>query len=92
MELAFLGDATTVTGSQFLLDTRRARVLIDCGMFEGSPNETVRNRHRASATKRWRSCHRPLGQCRREEHLVAALLADVELRADAGEVYAERVR
>jgi len=44
MELAFLGGATTVTGSQFLLDTGRARVLIDCGMFQGSPNETVRNR------------------------------------------------
>src|ERR671936_82997 len=44
MELAFLGGATTVTGSQFLLDTGRARVLVDCGMFQGSPNETVRNR------------------------------------------------
>src|SRR5207244_11595212 len=44
MELAFLGGATTVTGSQFLLDTGEARVLIDCGMFQGSPNETVRNR------------------------------------------------
>jgi metallo-beta-lactamase family protein len=44
MDLAFLGGATTVTGSQFLLDTGRARVLVDCGMFQGSPNETVRNR------------------------------------------------
>src|SRR6266566_6263031 len=44
MELAFLGGATTVTGSQYLLDTGDARVLIDCGMFQGSPNETVRNR------------------------------------------------
>src|SRR2546425_3617620 len=44
MELAFLGGATTVTGSQFLLDTSDARVLVDCGMFQGSPNETVRNR------------------------------------------------
>jgi metallo-beta-lactamase family protein len=43
LELAFLGGATTVTGSQFLLDTGTARVLIDCGMFQGSPNETVRN-------------------------------------------------
>ena len=31
-------------GSQFLLDTGRAKVLIDCGMFQGSPNEAVRNR------------------------------------------------
>lgn len=44
MELAFLGAATTVTGSQFLLTTSRAKVLIDCGMFQGSPHETIRNR------------------------------------------------
>src|SRR5213594_641016 len=44
MQLSFLGGATTVTGSQYLLDTSDARVLIDCGMFQGSPNETVRNR------------------------------------------------
>jgi Cft2 family RNA processing exonuclease len=44
MEIHFLGGATTVTGSQFLLVTERARVLIDCGMFQGSPNEAVRNR------------------------------------------------
>lgn len=44
MEIRFLGGATTVTGSQFLLTTDRARVLIDCGMFQGSPNEAVRNR------------------------------------------------
>ena len=44
MQLSFLGGATTVTGSQFLLDTGEARVLIDCGMFQGSPNEVARNR------------------------------------------------
>jgi metallo-beta-lactamase family protein len=44
MDLQFLGGATTVTGSRFLLTTSRAKVLIDCGMFQGSPNETVRNR------------------------------------------------
>jgi metallo-beta-lactamase family protein len=44
MYLHFLGGATTVTGSQFLLDTGRAKVLIDCGMFQGSPNEAIRNR------------------------------------------------
>ena len=44
IELQFLGAATTVTGSQFLLTTDRARILIDCGMFQGSPNEAVRNR------------------------------------------------
>ena len=44
MHIQFLGGATTVTGSQFLLETEQARVLIDCGMFQGSPNESVRNR------------------------------------------------
>jgi metallo-beta-lactamase family protein len=44
MEIHFLGGATTVTGSQFLLVTDRARVLVDCGLFQGSPNEAVRNR------------------------------------------------
>ena len=44
VEIQFLGGATTVTGSQYLLITERARVLIDCGMFQGSPNESVRNR------------------------------------------------
>jgi metallo-beta-lactamase family protein len=44
MQIHFLGGATTVTGSQHLLVTERARVLIDCGMFQGSPNESIRNR------------------------------------------------
>ena len=44
MKLQFLGAATTVTGSQFLLTTERARIVVDCGMFQGSPNEAARNR------------------------------------------------
>jgi len=44
MKLQFLGAATTVTGSQFLLTTDQAKILIDCGMFQGSPNESIRNR------------------------------------------------
>lgn len=44
MDLHFLGAATTVTGSRFLLTTDRARILIDCGMFQGNPNESIRNR------------------------------------------------
>jgi len=44
LQLSFLGGASTVTGSKFLLTTARANILIDCGMFQGSPNETVRNR------------------------------------------------
>jgi Cft2 family RNA processing exonuclease len=44
MDIHFLGGATTVTGSQHLLTTERARVLIDCGMFQGGPDESIRNR------------------------------------------------
>ncbi|OGN87625.1 MAG: hypothetical protein A2X23_01120 [Chloroflexi bacterium GWC2_73_18] len=44
MRLSFLGAVGGVTGSQFLLETSRARVLVDCGMFQGSPSELVHNR------------------------------------------------
>ncbi len=44
MHLHFLGAAATVTGSRFHLTTERASILIDCGMFQGSPDERIRNR------------------------------------------------
>jgi metallo-beta-lactamase family protein len=44
MHLHFLGAAATVTGSRFHLTTERASILIDCGMFQGAPNESIRNR------------------------------------------------
>ena len=44
MKLQFVGAATTVTGSQFLLTTDRARVLVECGMFQGLPSDVERNR------------------------------------------------
>jgi Cft2 family RNA processing exonuclease len=43
MEIHFLGAANTVTGSQFLLVTEQATVLVDGGMFQGGPHEVVRN-------------------------------------------------
>jgi metallo-beta-lactamase family protein len=33
--LRFLGATGTVTGSRFLIDTPHARVLVDCGLFQG---------------------------------------------------------
>jgi metallo-beta-lactamase family protein len=44
IEIEFLGAARGVTGSQFLVTARNRRVLIDCGMFQGSPDEIARNR------------------------------------------------
>lgn len=41
--LHFLGATATVTGSQYLLETDRAKVVIDCGLFQGTPDIRVRN-------------------------------------------------
>jgi metallo-beta-lactamase family protein len=44
MKLRFLGAAETVTGSRFLLDCDEARILIDCGLFQGLKKLRERNR------------------------------------------------
>ena len=41
--LTFLGGAGTVTGSKFLADTGRARVLLECGLFQGARDLRRRN-------------------------------------------------
>jgi len=41
--IQFLGAAGCVTGSQFLVAAGDHRVLVDCGMFQGSPEEVERN-------------------------------------------------
>lgn len=33
MRITFLGGTETVTGSKFLLETERTKVLIDCGLY-----------------------------------------------------------
>ncbi|KWW38455.1 metallo-beta-lactamase family protein [Cupriavidus metallidurans] len=43
MHIQFLGATDTVTGSRFLLDTGEARVLIDCGLFQGYKALRLRN-------------------------------------------------
>lgn len=41
--LRFLGGTGTVTGSRFLVDTPHARVLVDCGLFQGLKALRLRN-------------------------------------------------
>ena len=42
-ELTFLGAARTVTGSKYLLEHDGARVLVDCGLFQGLKELRLRN-------------------------------------------------
>ncbi|PYC87329.1 MBL fold metallo-hydrolase [Streptomyces tateyamensis] len=42
--LTFLGGVGTVTGSKFLVETEHARVLLDCGLFQGAAELRRRNR------------------------------------------------
>jgi len=41
--LRFLGAAGTVTGSRYLVDTGKARVLVDAGLFQGQKELRLRN-------------------------------------------------
>lgn len=46
VRLTFHGAAETVTGSKYLLETERAKVLIDCGLFQGLKELRERNWHK----------------------------------------------
>jgi len=41
--MTFYGAANEVTGSCYLLETGKSRILIDCGLFQGSPDAEKRN-------------------------------------------------
>ena len=41
--LRFLGATRTVTGSRFLVETGEARLLVDCGMYQGDRELRRRN-------------------------------------------------
>ncbi|GAB6851367.1 MBL fold metallo-hydrolase [Paraburkholderia sp. A1RI_3L] len=43
MKLTFLGATETVTGSKYLLEAGGLRILIDCGLFQGTKNLRLRN-------------------------------------------------
>jgi metallo-beta-lactamase family protein len=43
MHITLLGAAGEVTGSSYLVTTPRARVLVDCGMFQGADSDSRRN-------------------------------------------------
>lgn len=43
-KLTFAGAAGTVTGSRYLLDSGKRRVLVDCGLFQGYKQLRLRNR------------------------------------------------
>jgi metallo-beta-lactamase family protein len=46
LRVTFLGASGTVTGSQYLLESRERRILIDCGLFQGYKQLRLRNRGR----------------------------------------------
>lgn len=43
MKLTFLGAVDTVTGSKYLIETSRHRLLVDCGLFQGFKQLRLRN-------------------------------------------------
>jgi metallo-beta-lactamase family protein len=43
MDLTFWGGAETVSGSRFIVETKSARVLVDCGLFQGLKRLRERN-------------------------------------------------
>jgi metallo-beta-lactamase family protein len=42
MQIAFLGAAQTVTGSQHLISINGSKILLDCGLYQGNPTEAYK--------------------------------------------------
>lgn len=43
MKITFFGSAREVTGSCYLVETKQAKILVDCGMFQGSHMTSSKN-------------------------------------------------
>lgn len=43
MKITFLGAAKTVTGSCYLIETKKSKFLVDCGMYQGHSKENMLN-------------------------------------------------
>ncbi|HQH28061.1 MAG TPA: MBL fold metallo-hydrolase, partial [Oligoflexia bacterium] len=43
VRITFYGAAQTVTGSKYLLESARSKVLVDCGLFQGHKELRLRN-------------------------------------------------
>ncbi|MEK9157878.1 MAG: MBL fold metallo-hydrolase [Patescibacteria group bacterium] len=43
MKLTFYGGAQSVTGANYLLEIGSIRILVDCGMFQGSSDAEIKN-------------------------------------------------
>ena len=65
--LSFLGAAGTVTGSKFLLEHERSRLLVDCGLYQGERKWRRLNwqqlNHRASSISDVVLTHTHLDHC-----------------------------
>ena len=74
--IQFLGAVETVTGSQYLVTAGDRRIVVDCGFFQGSPNEVARNRmpfaYEAGAVDALLVTHAHLDHCGRIPSLVKA--------------------
>ncbi|MEO8251458.1 MAG: MBL fold metallo-hydrolase [Chloroflexota bacterium] len=87
IKIQFLGAVGTVTGSQYLVTAGDHRLLVDCGMFQGSPHEVIRNQmpfaFEASSVEALLVTHAHLDHCGRIPALVKAGFKG-PIRATAG--------